>query len=730
MLRLTALVSMLFCSAALFSCGSSNSGEDPRGPASMCDPARDDDNDCMSNGLEGCGLDPEPDSDGDGSPDWADLDSDDDKVPDRVDSGSCSAFVDSDSDGKPDHLDDDADNDGLMDGQEDRNGDGKIGSCDKPCVGPLDCQGNPLEACAIGVKGGSVCVSPACLHGETSPTKNDTDSDDTLDAQEGHYICNPQTAENPHGLKRIRYIDATETAYRRANWRAAIEVGALDATPIIDNPLDSESAYIFDMTSPAVELAGFLATRPAPGDSTAVLQMNAAVAALQAVPDLSAVVVRISGSNGTSLDGFETVLKTVLEIHTGTERDVTDIRKVVLPALLGRAAEDVTIMPPPWEGKPSQRFVLTMQTIYRKAGEQVLYMGSVARGDMYEDRTKATGFHADDLSNGTGFSQSGNQELVECEQFLAEEEAAADIIWVIDESGSTSDDRQRITQNAELFFQKVVDAGLDFRMGVTTMDKNGPSGSNPGQFSTRQEGGTGDRWILPTEPDAFRTAINKPSGPDFAAGDESGLTAAKASIDLHTPRDNFNPQKVREGVKLVVMYVTDEHAQEVEDEGILGDFNDAVPTVEQLAEVQALVVPFVEHLQSHDAIAHVIGEPLPHTTAPPCSGSEHTYGYYEVMNALGGQLGSICQPNLDPTLDAIIDSIVGDASPIRLSFVPISASIAVTRDNKVIKRSRDRGWDFRSSANSVVFFNLPFDPANPSDTIVSYRRWAVQIPVE
>ena len=56
--------------------------------------------------------------------------------------------------------------------------------------------------------------------------------------------------------------------------------------------------------------------------------------------------------------------------------------------------------------------------------------------------------------------------------------------------------------------------------------------------------------------------------------------------------------------------------------------------------------------------------------------------------------------------------------------------LAVTRDGRVVKRSRDEGWDFRSSANSVVFFNLPFDPAHPSDTIVSYRRWAVQVPIE
>jgi hypothetical protein len=715
---------VLLTSLALsLGCGGEKSGNGDRGPVSMCDPARDDDGDCMKNGFEGCGLSPEPDTDGDATPDWADLDSDDDGLPDRVDAVTCAALTDSDGDGKPNHLDSDSDNDGLIDGFEDRNGDGKVGNCEKACAGPLDCNGVELEACSIPAAGApGVCISPNCASGETDPTKTDTDGDGTFDGKEGNFICNPQSAENPFGLKSIRYVDSKNTVYARANWRLALELGALDGVPEIASPDPLESAYIFDMTAPAVELAGFMTSRKSAEDATAVTEMFAAVTAMQTLPNFNSVVLRVSGSNGTSLDGFDTVLKTILEVHAIEDTEVTEVRAALLPALTGRPPEDVTLLPPPWAGQKSRRFIVTMQTIYRATTKQTLYTGSVARADAYEDRNRATGFHADDMSNGTGLSQSDNEELRECEQFLARDTAAADIIWVLDESGSTSDDRERIAANAETFFQKSVDAGLDFRMGVTSMDKSG-------LFATRVEGGTGDRWIEPDEPDVFRTSINDPSGPDFGS-DEAGLTSASEIIKKHLPRDNGDSQKIRENVKLVVIYVTDEHAQEVEDAGILGDFNDTIPTPDQQTQINELVAPFIEELNNENAIAHVIGEPLPHTSAPPCSGSERTYGYYEVISALGGQLGSICQLDLGPTLDAIIDSTVGDASPIKLSFVPISASIAVTRDGKVVKRSRAGGWDFRSSSNAVVFFNLPFDPAHPSDTIVSYRRWATQVPIE
>ncbi len=711
-------------------CGPSSGNPGGVGPdasqASNCDPSADTDNDCIPDGVEGCQDIPPRDRDRDGNPDYTDVDSDGDGLRDGLEAGDCQNPIDTDGDGLPDYLDPDSDNDGVRDGDEDRNGDGMIGTCSQPCASNDHC--GPGENCSIPETGGlGVCVSLACAGGETDPHNPDTDGDGKRDGQEGTFICNPRSEDNPNGLKPIKYADSSDTMYAAANWRLALEQDAFEGVPVISSPTALESAYTFDLTDPATQVAGFLASRPAVG-ATPVEESNNLIAALQGSSIVSNVTTRVSGTATTSLDGFPTVLSAVLELTTSTPVNAAGMRAALLPILLSRPAAQITMPPAGWTGTPDTQFVLSVQTIRRPDDLQTLYIGAVARLSQYDDRTTDTGFHVDDVSNGTGNSVSGNGEAIECEQFVADQQATADIIWVVNESGSVNDDRQRIADNASSFFNKAVAAGLDFRMGVTDMNDTGPGGV-PGIFASRAAGG-GDRWLLPNEPMEFENNINDPSGPDVGDyGLENGLMQGRAAIMKHLPRNDADPTKIREEAKLVVIYVTDEKAQEVEDAGILSEGN-VQPDATQQAQIDALVAPYINDFINNNAVAHLIAEPPPFS-ATTCSGggAEHAYGYYELINAVGGQIGSICQADLGPTLDAIIDSIIGDASPITLSKYPISASIAVARDGAAVPRSRDTGWDYRANSNSIVFFNMPFDPANPSDIVISYRRWDEQVPI-
>jgi len=729
---------LLFTSvlAAAPACGPSATADDDDQPDAAadtsCDPAEDDDGDCISNADEGCGQLPAPDADGDDLPDWFDIDADGDGIRDSIEVGpDCNNPRDTDGDGTPDFLDGDSDNDGVDDEYEDRDGNGVIGECTTECTSQDQCAEGEFCSQPIDMATPGVCVSLECMNGETNPHNPDTDGDGENDGQEGTFICNPQTEDNPNGLKRVQYVDSADTVYASANWKIALEVGALEGVPAITGPTQLESAYTFDMSSLDEQIAGFLTSRGAAA-STAFDEANSLIGKLIAHTQIGNVTTRISGTNTTSLDGFDTVLSTTLVLSTTGPTDVTALRAAILPDLLGRPAADVSMPPAGWVGENDTQFVIVYQTVYRAEEQQTLYMGALARLSMFDDRTYDTGFHVDDLSNGTGLSVSGNGEAIECEMYLADQQATADIIWVVDESGSVSDDRDRIATNAASFFTKAVNAGLDFRMGVTDMNDTGPGGQ-PGIFASRQAGGTGDRWLLPNEDAEFAASIQDPSSPSDPAdgGDEHGLTQARAAMTRHLPRNDADPQMVRESAKLVVIYVTDERPDELEDAGILPDFSNPEPTPAQLTQIQNLVAPYIADFTANDAVAHLIAEPLP-WQASTCStgGAEHAYGYYELVAALGGQTGSICQDDMGPTLDAIIDAIIGDASPIVLSKFPISLSIAVARDNAAVPRSRDVGWDYRAAANSIIFFNMPFDPANPSDIVVSYRRWADQVPIQ
>jgi hypothetical protein len=690
--------------------------------ATTCDPTADTDGDCIADGVEGCMEMPPLDTDGDGGPDYVDGDSDDDGITDSLEAGpTCGHPRDTDGDGMPDFQDPDSDNDGVPDHYEDRNSDGVIGSCSLECASTAQCP--PDAECSLPMDGVGLgtCVDLECADGETDPHNPDTDGDGTRDNLEGTSICNPTTPENPFGLKPIKYVDSAQSAYPMSNWRLALDVAAVEGTPAITNPSMDDAAYMFDMIAPDTQVAGFLASRAASANS-AITEINALIANLQNAPFISDVTVRVSGTSTTSLDGFDTVLGATLELTTSTQLDVTAVRKIVTASALGRPAADVTFPDPGWVGTPDTHFLVEVQSIRRAMDLETLFVGGVARKVSADDPTRKTEFVLNDDSNGSGVSVSGNGEAIECEEFLMARQAKADIIWLIDESGTTDHLRQQIVDDAAAFFQQAQSVGLDFRMGVTDLHAG-----RGGVFASRQVGGTGDRWLSPSDEAEFEADIFDPSGPDGAdGGTENGLTQMHDALMLHTPRNNADPQMVREDASLIFIIVTDEKAQEVKDAGILGEGNNE-PTPAEQTQIDNLIAPYITQLQAENAQVNLIGDLLPF--GPACS-AEKTYGYFGLVNATGGLMGSICQVDLSATIAAMIENIVGSASPLTLSKVPISASISVSKQTIPLDRSRQDGFDYRGGTNSISFYNQMFSPAHPADIVVSYRRWAQQGPIQ
>jgi hypothetical protein len=148
-----------------------------------------------------------------------------------------------------------------------------------------------------------------------------------------------------------------------------------------------------------------------------------------------------------------------------------------------------------------------------------------------------------------------------------------------------------------------------------------------------------------------------------------------------------------------------------------------------LDAVASYVGPYADDLTALAGTAHGILISLPHTYSA-CTSGEVGYGYFDVINETGGQVGNLCQEDLGSTLDTMIDSVLAKASPVSLPNVPISATIAVSRDDIAVPRSQSEGFSYHASSNSIVFHGMPFDPNDPADVVVSYRRWANQAPIE
>jgi hypothetical protein len=100
----------------------------------------------------------------------------------------------------------------------------------------------------------------------------------------------------------------------------------------------------------------------------------------------------------------------------------------------------------------------------------------------------------------------------------------------------------------------------------------------------------------------------------------------------------------------------------------------------------------------------------------------------EISQALGGIVADVCQSNLGQSLQLMIDSITGAASPAVLEYVPISASLAVAVGQTVLKRSRVKGFDYSAASNSLIFIDTPIKKG--TQVIASYRRWVKQAIIE
>ncbi len=187
----------------------------------------DSDNDCIPDAVE---LTNDPDNDN--VQNYRDTDSDGDGLSDNLEAGNCNKPIDTDGDGIPDYLDDDSDNDGIPDnieGTKDTDGDGKPDYLDTDS----DNDGIPDS-----IEAGKDPKNPVDTDGDGIPDFRDLDSDndgisDAIEA--GKDPKNPVDTDGD-GIPDYRDLDSDNDGIPDA-----IEAGA---DP--NNPVDTDKDGIPD----------------------------------------------------------------------------------------------------------------------------------------------------------------------------------------------------------------------------------------------------------------------------------------------------------------------------------------------------------------------------------------------------------------------------------------------------------------------------------------------------
>lgn len=370
------------------------------------------------------------------------------------------------------------------------------------------------------------------------------------------------------------------------------------------------------------------------------------------------------------------------------ERNTQDpavIRDALIEAVTG------TIPTVTSTGAPCSRVEVYLNTEIRP-GPVVLVSGLVACANTFDTREDLAALGRD-LGSGSimaPLAQVGQAAL--CQEVdgggLAQE---IDMLWVLDRSASMDREMEAVARNISEFVDNLNAAGLDWRIGATTMDAYLLDESAP--LPAGLDANTGlvpPGFINPDQVDQLSgVLLSAPQG----TVDEKGIASSIAVLSRleGDPREAY---VLRPDAQRVVLWISDEEDADFKDNNVPWSASDTRRGEEVLDKSQALITLDARAsgiVTVDDSFCDTLGEV--------------GRGYIAVAEATGGVIGSVCNDDYAATFEALLDTIYAEAATIRLDSTPaIPSAIRVRGDSGLIPRSRSNGWDYNPSNNSITLF--------------------------
>lgn len=280
-----------------------------------------------------------------------------------------------------------------------------------------------------------------------------------------------------------------------------------------------------------------------------------------------------------------------------------------------------------------------------------------------------------------------------------------DVLWVIDDSGSMSDEQDKLATNLPAFFDFLDGSGMDWHIGVTTTD-------------AELEGLTGAlhpvagyRYLTQDTPhvrELFEMLVRVGVGGSM---DEMGLLAVEQGVfQPHSELIDANEGFLRDDAALHVVVISDEDDSS-------GDRVDPTELATSLRTMKAdpdIPVTFNS----------IVG-PGPNGCDSGTNSASYGSRYVVTTWRVGGIHRSICEDDWVPVLEDLGLQAAGLRDTYVLSYVPVVASI------EVVVRTRDHVWrgvqvgdlgevEAACAAEPETCFGFRYDPVRNAVAFVGF----------
>lgn len=245
-------------------------------------------------------------------------------------------------------------------------------------------------------------------------------------------------------------------------------------------------------------------------------------------------------------------------------------------------------------------------------------------------------------------------------------ESKADVLFVIDDSASMSEEQALLQANFGAFITVMAESYADFHLGITTTDTESASAGT-------LRGGL----LTPETPDLIGVSTAAFAVGTDGARDERGLQAAALAFEK-------NPDFARTGAKLNVVIFSDEDDQsEGPVEGWLDEYQQVAGGLNY-------------------AVHAVVGD-LPAGCASPASAADPGDRYIAAAVQTEGWRDSICAEDYSGILTRVGLDVAGLADTFVLERVPEPDTLVVTVEDVQIPNRAVDGWVYDPGDNAIVF---------------------------